>query len=153
MDTYTFSIAGTAYKSFAEAFHEAGKLGQEITTGTYYAHGDVAPAPVESAPLYHELEVSFPGVDGVGIKRMGFRGRHIKGTLCVAQASKTDAETVKNTLFAAITPLASFSVTIPGGTARSNCRLVPGSGQPRGWLLLAGMYVLLVDVEFRQMRE
>lgn len=152
MDNLTFHVAGTAYKSFAEGFYEAGKLGQELTTGTYYVHGELGSAPTESAPLYHELEVSFPGVDGVGVKRMGFRGRFIKGTLAFVQANKEDCESQKVTFLETVTALASFTVAVPGGAARGNCRLVPGSGVARGWLFMAGMYVLLVDVEFRQMR-
>lgn len=153
MDNLTWSIAGTAYKSLAEGFYTGGNAGQTIAAGIYYAHGDIAPAPMESAPMYKELEVDFPGVDGVAIKRMGFRGRFIRGTLAFVYPTKAQVEAAKHSFFTTITALASFRVIIPGAGYRDNCRMVPGSGNPKSWLCLAGMHVLLVEVEFRQLRN
>lgn len=148
-------IAGTEYPDFAQAWGVGTPAPGGIegpVAGTYYAIGDLGSPPHEGPPLYAELEVVFPGVDGVGTKRMGFRGRMITCRLIFVDEDKTGCETRKNALFAAITPLASFSVRVPGGTTRPSCRIVSGAGNSGSWLQMGGMMCLVVDLELKQMR-
>jgi hypothetical protein len=143
-------IAGVQLPAFRDAFTIPEMSSPD--EGSYYAHDPVAAAPHEGPPMYQELEFSFPGVPGIGIKRMGFRGRQISCTAIFVGLTKASCENAKNMAFATWTPLASFPVTIPGGTQRPACRLVPGSGSGQGWLYMGGKMLLLVPLEFRQLR-
>ena len=150
----SMSIAGEYLFEFANAWTNLGPaMGTDgPLKGKYYATGEYGNAPFEGAPEYQDLEITLPGVDGIGIKRLGFRGRPIYVRVVFVGADKTEAETEKNTFFNLITPLASFSITLPGGTARPSCRIVHGSAGQGQWQYMGGMYCLLVDMQFRQMR-
>ena len=147
----TMTIAGQSITDFAQAWGVGGGINGPVP-GVYYALGDLGSPPTEGPPMYSELEVVFPGLDSIGIKRMGFRGRMINCRLLFVAADKAGVETAKNAFFALITPLASFSITVPGGTARPSCRLVSGAGNSGTWLQMGGRLVLAVDMEFKQMR-
>ena len=120
--------------------------------GVYYATGQFGNPPYEGAPEYQDMEITLPGVDGIGIKRMGFRGRPIFVRMAFVASNKTDCESFKNNFFDSITPLASFKIKLPGGVERPSCRIVHGSSARGEWSYAASMYILLVDVSFRQMR-
>jgi len=148
------TIAGYTYDELASAFSDVG-VNQGIVgpaDGVYFATGEWGNPPQEGAPEYQDLEITLPGVDGVGIKRLGFRGRPIYARMAFIGATKADCETAKNAFFSAITPLASFSITVPEGTARPSCRIVHGSASQGQWAYMGGKFVLLVDVAFRQFR-
>jgi len=144
------------YGFFIPPFHEAwpGGTGEgTLTAGTYYAHDSVGPQPHEAPPMYQDLEITFPGVDGIAIKRFGFRGRLIHCRIMFVGATKGDAESRKNSFNAQVTRLASFAIKVPGGTNRPYCRLLPGSGQSGTWEQVGGFLVLSVDYVFKQVRE
>jgi len=124
----------------------------ELTEGACYLIEPIGSAPMEGAAQYEEQHVTYPGVDGKGIKRFGFRGRMISVEMGFLGIDKTKCETDKNTFHASITGLASFGIQIPGGTNRSYCRL--HSASPIGWRQY-GMYgqLLMVRYEFLQVRE
>jgi hypothetical protein len=146
------NIASYDYSELAAAW------GADLTgidgpvAGTYYATGEFGNPPYEGPAQYQDMEITLPGVDGIGIKRMGFRGRPIFVRMAFIGLTKAACEGAKNNFFASITPLASFSITLPGGTARPSCRIVHGSAETGQWQYMGGMMVLLVDVQFKQMR-
>lgn len=146
------TIAGNDYYELAYAW------GNDLTgidgpvAGTYYATGEFGNPPYEGPAQYQDMEISLPGVDGIGIKRMGFRGRPIFVRMAFIGPYKGDVELAKNGFFSLITPLASFSVTLPSGTARPSCRIVHGSGENGQWVYAGGMMILLVDIQIKQMR-
>jgi len=152
----TMLIAGESVHDFAQAWGVGDPAPGGLTgptAGNYYAIGDLGSPPFEGPSMYSELEIVFPGLSGVGIKRMGWRGRLITCRLLFVDTTKALVETRKNALFALITPLASFSITVPGGTARPSCRLIAGGGNSGTWMQMGGRFVLAVDLEFKQMRE
>lgn len=120
------------------------------TVGTYYALPPVGNPPLEGDAEYDELPVAFAGVDGVGTKNLGFRGRDITIDLLFVQASEAAAQTAKNALIAALR-VARFSVTVPGGTARPGCRLKRGGFSDGRWLTISRRHVLFCTVQIRQM--
>lgn len=148
------SVAGYDYGELASAWADMGP-NQGIegpASGSYFATGEWGNPPQEGAPEYQDLEITLPGVDGVGIKRLGFRGRPIYARMAFVGDTKAGCETAKNDFFSNITALASFSITVPDGTARPSCRIVHGSASQGQWAYMGGKFVLLVDVAFRQMR-
>lgn len=148
------TIAGYTYGELASAFSGVG-INQGTTgpvDGVYFATGEWGNPPQEGAPEYQDLEITLPGVDGVGIKRLGFRGRPIYARLAFVGGNKATCEGYKGAFFDAITQLASFSITVPEGTARPSCRIVHGSASQGQWAYMGGKFVLLVDVAFRQLR-
>jgi len=120
--------------------------------GIYYCTGEFGNPPSEGAPEYQDMEISLPAVDGLGIKRMGFRGRPIFCRLAFVGTTKSQCETLKSNFFDTITTLASFTITLPGGTARPSCRIVHGSATTGQWTYANGVFMLLVDMSFRQIR-
>jgi len=147
-------VAGQVYGELASAWDDmginTGVLGPVV--GTYFATGEHGTPPYEGAPEYQDMEITLPGVDGIAIKRMGFRGRPIFCRMAFVGEDKDEAEVNKNFFFTLITPLASFDVKVPGGTTRPSCRIVHGSASSGQWTYMGGKFVLLVDVQFKQMR-
>lgn len=142
------SLAGANYPDMTQSCNDGPNV--DMLPGVYYALPPFGMPPQEHAPIYQELQVTYPGVDGIGVKRMGFRGRPITCDMVVLAASKSDCETYKNALFAALTPLASFSVQVPEGTLRTNCRLLGGTAT--GWSTWGGLIALTVRLELMQFR-
>lgn len=138
----TLALAGSNFADIATACH---------LVGPYYALPPFGNAPMEGPPKYEEMQVTYPGVDGIGVKRFGFRGRDIFVDMCFKDTTKDGCETLKNAFFALVTPLASFSITLPGGTARAKCRMI--SGTPTGWHTFGDHQVLTVSFQFLQFRE
>lgn len=147
-----FKVAGYTYGELASAFGP-GMTGIEGPfIGTYYTTGEFGNPPSEGSPEYQDMEITLPGVDGVGIKRLGFRGRPIFARMAFVGSTKTEAETEKQLFFDKITVLTSFDMQVPGGILRPSCRIVHGSATQGQWTYAGGMYILLVDVAFRQIR-
>lgn len=139
----TMNIAGASYSDIISGCHVA---------GTYYQIEPMGTGPVEGAANYEESHVTYPGVNGMGIKRFGFRGRIITVEMCFLGLTKTACETAKNAFNTSITGLASFAIQVPGGTARSFCRLQ--SCQPIGWRQWGvDKLMLCVKYDFLQVRE
>jgi len=146
-------IAGYTFYEFAVAWGvDMTGIDGPVQSPGYYATGEFGNPPYEGPPQYQDMEITLPGVDGIGIKRMGFRGRTIFARMIFVGATKAFVEGVKNTFFGDITPLASFSITLPGGVTRPSCRIVHGSAETGQWMYAGGMMMLLVDVQFKQMR-
>ena len=139
----TLTIAGSSYSDIITGCHEE---------NVYYLIAPMGNDPVETAPIYEEQHVSYPGVDGMGIKRFGFRGRVISVEMAFLSTSKTNCETQKNDFHTAITALPSFGVCLPGGTTRAKCRLQ--SSSPIGWRQWGvEQLMLVVKYDFLQVRE
>jgi len=146
------TIGSYEYYELARAFGADMEGIDGPVSGTYYATGTFGNPPYEGPAQYQDLEITLPGVDGIGIKRLGFRGRPIFVRMAFIGPTKAQAETEKNNFFSNITALASFSITLPGGTARPSCRIVHGSAENGEWQYIGGQMMLLVDVQFKQMR-
>ncbi len=124
----------------------------EATEGGCYLIEPIGSAPMEGAAQYEESHITYPGVDGKGIKRFGFRGRIISVEMGFLGTDKTTCETNKNAFHTSITGLASFGIQVPGGTLRSYCRLQ--SSSPMGWRQYGlDKQLLMVRYEFLQVRE
>jgi hypothetical protein len=120
--------------------------------GHYYATPPFGNPPFEGAAEYQDLEITLPGVDGIGVKRLGFRGRPIYARLAFIGDTKAEVETDKNAMFAKFVALASYSIQLPGGTTRPSCRIVHGSAGRGEWQYMGGKFCLFVDVQFKQCR-
>jgi len=144
-------ISGNDYYELSTAF--TGGTGIDgPQPGTYFATGEWGNPPHEGAPEYQDMEITLPGVDGIGIKRMGFRGRPIYCRMAFIGDDKSGVEAQKEDFFVGVTALVSFDVQVPGGTSRPSCRIVHGTANQGQWTYFAGRFVLLVDVQFRQFR-
>ena len=93
-------------------------------TGTGWAVGRYWVEDVNVDPqIYDRRRISFPGVDGMRIKKFGSRGRNINGRVCYLFSSyatvfsnqQADRAALENTL---------FNTTPPQGTQYTNCELV-----------------------------
>lgn len=141
-------INGITVKSLDQCWTAVG--GRPLA-GTYYALEPYGEAPRASAPEYEELAVTFPGVDGVGIKRFGFRGRDVFATLCIIGADKAAVETAWTALSTSVTQLARYSITMPGGTVYQGCKLVKGGGRVTRFINFNTFIMGVVDLDFRQL--
>lgn len=120
------------------------------TPGTYYALPPIGRAPREADPEYDERDVAFAGVDGVGTKRLGFRGRDIDADLVFLAADAASARAARDGLLAALRA-GRFGATVPGGTARPSCRLRRGGFRDVRSFTLGGRYCLLCAAGARQL--
>lgn len=138
------SLAGSPISPISDAGTET------VAAATYYAIDPIGKPPAEGDPEYEEMPVSFAGVDGVGTKGLGFRGRDIYVEVLFVATSKANARTAKNSLITTMRN-ARFSVTVPGSTARPSCRMVPGGFVDLKEMTLNGKHVLHCGLKIRQM--
>ena len=141
------TINGLTYKSLDECWGVGGRP----LAGVYYSLDPFGEAPRASAPEYEELSVTFPGVDGVGIKRFGFRGRDIFITLCLIGADKAAVENQWLVINASITQLNRFTIVLPGGTTFQGCKLVKGGGRLIRHINFNNYILGIADLELRQL--
>jgi len=147
----SMSIGSEYFSELSAAW--TGEVGTEgPNAGHYYATPPFGNPPYEGAAEYQDLEISLPSVDGIAIKRLGFRGRPIYTRLVFVGSTKSAVEADKNAMFANFTALGSFAITLPGGTARPSCRIVHGSAGTGEWQYMGGQYCLFIDVAFKQIR-
>lgn len=123
------------------------------TAGVYYAVPPMGEPGREGVPEYEEILASFPGVDGVGTKRLGFRARKIVFEIIIVGADRSACETSKNAIFDAATALARYSVKVEGGTERQGCKLVRGAGIPERSYTITDKICLVVPLVFIQLSE
>lgn len=146
----SITINGAAYNDLTQAF----AVGTDFpAAGIYYVLPPYGEPPNETARKYEELVISFPGVDGLGIKRLGFRGRLLRVQLLIAGASKAAAETNHNTVCANVEGLARYDITLPGGTVRHGYRLVPGALTQQWLPSIGGAFICLDTLNFLQCSE
>jgi hypothetical protein len=144
------TVNGTTYSGFALAFN--GGVSSPAD-GIYYALPPYGQPPVEGAVIKDEKQIKFVGVAGVGIKEMGAKTRPITMELIIVGSSKSAVESSKATLLTAVSGTTRFSVTVPGGTARLGCRLVPGSGNPIDSWTIGNKICLRVSLSFMNYGE
>ncbi len=147
----TTAIAGGSYTSLDAAFASDSNI--DPVSGVYTAIDKIGRPPLEGPEEHEQIMVKILGIPGVGTKQGGFLGRNITIDIVIVGSSKSDAESKKNALFAAMPTTSRFSVTVPGGTARPGCKLAQGSGQPKEWFNLGSRYCCLLTLEIRQMSE
>ncbi len=119
------------------------------TAGVYYALDPFGQPPKESAPFYDEIAFSFPGVDGIALKRLGFRGRLLHVDLIVF-GTKGTIETAYTTLMTSLTQLARYTITMPGATARQGYKLLPGGAHQASWFNITSSIGVHVPCDFKQ---
>ena len=119
-------------------------------TGIFYALPPLGQQPFENEEEFDELPIVFPGVDGVGIKNMGFRGRDIDTVLIYLNVDQAASEASKVTMLTALQGKR-FSITVPGGTARNNCKIKRGGFRLQRGYTIGGRFALQAAVTFRQM--
>lgn len=118
------AINGTNYSPISDAFAVVSTPAAAI----YYAQMPYGQQPMEGALSYEELLGSFPGVNGMFTKRFGGRMRIIIARMMIVGADESACETLKNAMLASVSGLDRYSVTVPGGTARTGCKLLQPSG-------------------------
>lgn len=121
--TTAFSLAGGSYSPLHTAY-----TGGVPANGTYFPNSPVGTPPYETHEQKDEREIAFPGRDSFGTKNYGKRGRRIFCEMVFISTTKSNVETLKNTLFGNLESATSFSVTVPGGTPRPSCRLKRPNG-------------------------
>lgn len=143
-----FVVNGNTIKPLDQCWTQGG--GKPLA-GLYYALDPYGEAPRAGAPEYEELPVTFPGVDGVGLKRFGFRGRDINATICVIGATKAACETTWAAFGTSITQLARYTITMPGGTVLQGCKLTRGGGRLVRWVNFNTWIMGIADCDWRQL--
>jgi hypothetical protein len=122
------------------------------TSGAYYLLKPYGSPPREASLSYQELQGSFPGVNGTWTKRFGGRMRFIFADLMIIGATEAAVETLKNSIMTACSVQARYSVTVPGGTARTGCKLVqPTGATPLDWENYLGFHGLLLQLVFQDL--
>ena len=143
----SLSLAGSTFESIATA------KGVPWTNGSYYAVPPLGQPPLEHSEEFEEMPVAFPGVGGVGIKNLGFRGQDIDLELIFINATQVAIESAFNSLMNALTETR-FSVTVPGGTAHTtNVELKRGGMRKERWFNIGGKLGLLVSLALRKMED
>ena len=123
------------------------------TAGSYYAVPPIGEPGRESAADYEELMNTWPGVDNVGIKRLGFRGRKLMFDVVIVGASKSACETTKNTILDAASALARYTAKVDGGTSRPGCKLVKGSGNITRWFTIGTKICCILELHLIQLSD
>lgn len=142
------TINGTSYDHICAGLAGAG------VAGTYYSTEPFSPSPMAHSPQYEDQMITFPGIDGVGRKRFGFRGRRITCHLVAIDTTKAGCETKKETAFSNANGLARFSVTMPGGSAMQGCTLGRDGGSVTNWMTIGpGLIACFFTMELVQMSE
>lgn len=148
-------INGTSIEPITAAFLDGATQLTCPANGIFYALEPYGGAPVEGPPEYDEILVSYPGLDGVGRKRLGFRARKIHFDLMIVDESASLCSVAARTLFDLITLLPRFTVSIEdnGGTSldREGCILLRGTGTPSKWFTIGNKVILFLSLDFVQL--
>ena len=144
----TLTINGTSFNELAQAFSPG------PVDGTYYLLPPYGHPPRIGAIEREIMHVSFPGVDGVWRKNMGFRGRPIFIQLATLNIGKSSVWDDVNTLFGEFEQFERFTITLPEGLQFDGCALVPGGGEVFDEFTFAGddsnHICVLTSWQFRQ---
>jgi hypothetical protein len=146
----SISINSTSFSDFVSAFAVGSG---EPSNGTYYAVPPWAERPRAGFKTYQELPISFPGVDGVALKRMGFRGLVLACTLIAVGGNESAVGTRIDAVRTLTAGLARYSIVMPEGTTFEGCKLVSGSGQVSGWATMGSKTCAMIDLAFMQYSE
>jgi hypothetical protein len=141
----TTSIAGTSYSSLDGGFSTHVFVG-----GVYTALAPYGEPPVIGSPETEEMMVTYFGLDGIGGKQGGFRGRDLTVELISAAITKATAQSQIDSIINGMPTSARFSVTIPGGSALQGWKLKRGGGRVKRWFTLGGLVCGLFTLELRQ---
>jgi len=129
--------------SFADPLGISNAAG--LVAGRYWLGNVRAGAPEFERRLY-----GFPGVDGLGVKRFGFRGRTIAGEVAYLQAGLAVLQAAFEADRAALADTL-FSTTLPDGAAHGHCQVARFEAQaarPAG----QGLLLLRAALALRQVR-
>lgn len=127
---------------------QPGENAPSLASGKFWLHRKVGERQ-ETA-----VEYEFPGVDGVGVKWLGFRGRRIEVEVMYKGATQADVLSAWDADMTALSGT-TFSVTVPDYPAAfENCRLIP-NGFPAGevYPLPGGGFIMQTTIAMRQMWE
>lgn len=94
-------------------------------TGKYWIE-----KPVVGDPIFERRQIALPGVNGLYIKKFGYRGRMISGSVFYVAASFDAAHSAVESDQDALSNLL-FTCTLPWGTAYTFCQkeaFTPGEG-------------------------
>lgn len=94
------------------------------------------------------MEITYPGVNGVALKRLGFRALKVNVELIIVGATKAAVGTSKDTLLTSLSQLARYTITMPEGTSLPGCKYESGMMGP--WMSFNGRFACLVPLTFRQ---
>jgi len=121
----TLTIDGTDYVSLAEAF----SAGSGPSIGTYYCLPPYGHAPRLQAEEPEIKHITFPGVDGVWRKNMGYRGRPIHIQLATMNETKAAVWSDVSDLFDKFNKFQRYTIILPEGLSFDGCALLPGGGE------------------------
>lgn len=122
-----------------------------FVAGIYYAKDILGNPPFEGNPEYEEMPIAYAGIDGIGTKNLGFRGRDINLELISLGSTQTIAKGAINTLLATLTPGLRVSVTVPGSSARPSCKLKRDGCKELSWFTFGGMCAIKFSLAIRQL--
>lgn len=121
------------------------------TDGTYYLLKPYGLPPRESSLTYQEIDIGFPGIPGMSTKRFGGRFRFILAELMIIGASESAVETAKNAIMDALVVKDRYSVTVPGGTARTGCKLFASGAIPTDWEFFETKIAMVLQLVIRDL--
>ena len=144
----TLTIDGDNYTELADGFNPG------PTTGTYYCLPPYGHPPRVGAAENEIMHVSFPGVDGVWRKKMGFRGRPIFIQLATMNTGKDGAWNDVEDLFTKFNKFERYTIVFPDSIQFDGCALIPGGGEVFDEFAFAGddenRVCILTSWQFRQ---
>jgi hypothetical protein len=144
----TLEINGETYEDLAKGI----PAGSDPVDGTYYLLPPLGHPPRLGAAENEIMHVSFPGVDGVWRKKMGFRGRPIFIQLGTINSTKESVWGDVADLFTTFEQFERFTIKVPG-LDLDGCALVPGGGEVMDEFALGGdlnRIIVLTSWQFRQ---
>ena len=141
----TLTINGTAFTGLPQGFSGGFNT---LQAGAYHSTDlKTGMPPIDGAPEYEHMLVTFDGVDGTGRIRKGFRNRPIIATLIWAN-TLTNAMSAHKSFFDSATQLARYTITMQGGTAYQGCVLAQANSK---WFAnMDGNAVIQAECVFQQ---
>jgi hypothetical protein len=147
----TTTVNGIGYKSLEFGFSSATS---ELVAGVYTALPPYGEPPRIGADESEQMLITYVGVDNVGGKPCGFRGKTVQVDFVVAGSTKSACEGSLETLLNGLSPITSrYSITPPGGAQIQGCQLARGSGRPSRWFTIGNQICCLLTLDFRSLSK
>jgi hypothetical protein len=119
----TLAINGEIFRDLGQCFSPG------PNSGTYYCLPPFGHPPRMGSLENEIMYVSFPGVDGVWRKNMGFRGRPIYIQLATLNIDKDTTWTDALALFTKFEQFERFTINLPESNELQGCALIPSGGE------------------------
>lgn len=125
----TLTVNSHDYEDMSQIWTPGTGAGDQILqVGSYYTLPPWGDPPRIGSEERDVMIVSFPGVDGVWRKNMGFRGRPITITMISVDVDKENVWGRVDDLMGIFEQFERFSIILPDEFQVDGCALVPGAG-------------------------